>query len=230
MTWPGRTSPPPTPAAWSASPVRTISAGSIWSLNRASQCGSSFPDIGLLSNTCSGTAQSALQFSQIFGQLQGVTSVTASAGNVRPAVANTNPAAAPYPLRSASGQYPSGYKVVENGEIYQAKWFNTADDPQAQVQYAWQTPWELLGPVLPGNHAPSIPTVRAGTYPAWAISANYKTGDKVLFEGLPYQAKWANQGVSPVSAATSATSSPWKALYEVPGEPAGAAVQPTATP
>ncbi len=190
---------------------------SLWSLNRDSQCGSSFPDTGLLSNTCSGTAQSALQFSQLFGQLQGVTSVTAAAGNVQPAVANTNPGDAPYPLWSASGQYPSGYKVVENGEIYQAKWFNTGDDPQAQVQYSWQTPWELLGPVLPGNHAPSIPTVRAGTYPAWAISANYKTGDKVLFEGLPYQAKWANQGVSPASAATSAISSPWKALYKVPG-------------
>ena len=37
---------------------------SMWSLNRDSQCGSSFPEIGLLSNTCSGTAQSGLQFAQ----------------------------------------------------------------------------------------------------------------------------------------------------------------------
>jgi hypothetical protein len=36
---------------------------------------------------------------------------------------------------------------VENGEIYQAKWYNTGDDPSAQVQFAWQTPWELLGSV-----------------------------------------------------------------------------------
>jgi len=28
---------------------------------------------------------------------------------------------------------------VENGEIYQSKWYNTGDDPQAQVQYSWQT-------------------------------------------------------------------------------------------
>lgn len=34
---------------------------SLWSLNRDSQCGSSFPESGLLSNTCSGTAQSGLE-------------------------------------------------------------------------------------------------------------------------------------------------------------------------
>ena len=137
---------------------------SMWSLNRDSQCGTSFPESGLLSNTCSGTAQSSLQFSQIFGQLQGVTSVSSAAGNVQPAVANTNPADAPYPQWSATGDYPLGYKVAENGEIYQAKWFNTGDDPQAQVQYSWQTPWELLGPVLSGDHAPVILRPAAGTY------------------------------------------------------------------
>jgi hypothetical protein len=50
-------------------------------------------------------------------------------GNVQPAVADTNPADAPYPLWSASASYPLGYKVVENGEIYQAKWYNSGDDP-----------------------------------------------------------------------------------------------------
>jgi len=160
---------------------------SMWSLNRDSQCGSSFPENGLLSNTCSGTAQSNLEFSQVFGQLQGVTSVTSSAGDVQPAVANTNPADAPYPQWSATGDYPFGYKVVEYGEIYQSKWFNTGDDPQAQVQYSWQTPWELLGPVLPGDHAPVISRPSAGTHPAWSISARYRVGDKVLYQGLPYE-------------------------------------------
>jgi chitinase len=192
---------------------------SMWSLNRDSQCGSSFPESGLLSNTCSGTAQSGLEFSQIFGQLQGVTSVSSSAGNVQPEVANTNPADAPYPQWSATGDYPLGYKVVENGEIYQAKWYTSGDDPQAQVQYSWQTPWELLGPVLPGDHAPVIPTPSAGTYPAWSISDSYGVGDKVLYQGLPYESKWANQGVSPQGALSDPADSPWKALYRVPGEP-----------
>jgi cellulose synthase/poly-beta-1,6-N-acetylglucosamine synthase-like glycosyltransferase/chitodextrinase len=197
---------------------------SMWSLNRDSQCGSSFPETGLLSNTCSGTAQSSLEFSQVFVQLHGVTSVTASAGNVQPAVANTNPADAPYPQWSATGDYPYGYKVVENGEIYQAKWFNTGDDPQAQVQYSWQTPWELLGPVLPGNHAPVIATPSGASYPAWSLSTQYQGGAKVLYHGLPYEAKWDNQGVSPEGATSDPVDSPWKALYGVPGEPAGTSV------
>jgi cellulose synthase/poly-beta-1,6-N-acetylglucosamine synthase-like glycosyltransferase/chitodextrinase len=203
---------------------------SMWSLNRDSQCGSSFPETGLLSNTCSGTAQSSLEFSQVFGHLHGVPSVTVSAGNVQPAVANTNPADAPYPQWSATANYPYQYKVVEDGEIYQAKWFNSGDDPQAQVQYAWQTPWELLGPVLPGDHAPVITPPSPGTYPAWSISTQYQGGDKVLYQGLPYQSKWDNQGVSPQGATTDPVDSPWKALYKVPGEPAGTSVQAPSVP
>ena len=198
---------------------------SMWSLNRDAQCGSSFPETGLLSNTCSGTAQSGMQFSQIFGQLGGTAAVTSSAGNVQPAVADTNPADAPYPQWSPVADYPLGYKVTEDGEIYQAKWFNSGDDPQAQVQDSWQTPWELLGPVLPGDHAPVIAKPPAGTYPAWSIGTRYKAGDRVLFGGLPYESKWDNQGVSPQTATSDPSGSPWEALYKIPGEPAGSQAQ-----
>jgi cellulose synthase/poly-beta-1,6-N-acetylglucosamine synthase-like glycosyltransferase/chitodextrinase len=195
---------------------------SMWSINRDSQCGSSFPETGLLSNTCSGTTQSALEFSQVFGQFQG-SAYSPGAGKIQPAVADTNPADAPYPQWSASGSYPLGYKVVENGQIYQAKWFNSGEDPAAQVQYSWQTPWELLGPVLPGDHAPQIPTLPAGTYPAWSVGTQYQAGVKVLYQGLAYQAKWVNQGVSPATESADPGGSPWKALYTIPGEPNSAA-------
>jgi chitinase len=194
---------------------------SMWSVNRDSQCGTSFPETGLLSNTCSGTAQSSLQFAQIFGQLQGSAVTAPSAGNVQPAVANTNPADSPYPQWSANADYPLGYKVTEGGEIYQAKWYNSGDDPAAQVQDSWQTPWELIGPVLPGNHGSDIARLPAGTYPAWSLTAQYQAGQKVLFNGLPYQAKWSNQGISPATQSTDASGSPWKALYSIPGEPSG---------
>jgi chitinase len=69
-------------------------------------------------------------------------------------VADTNSADAPYPQWSAAADYPLGYQVVENGEIYQAKWYTSGDDPAAQVQNPWQTPWELIGPVLPGDNGP----------------------------------------------------------------------------
>jgi chitinase len=114
--------------------------------------------------------------------------------------------------------------VAEDGEIYQAKWYNSGDDPAAQVQFAYQTPWELPGPVLPGDHGPNIRRVPAGSYPAWSIGAQYAAGDKVLYQGLPYQAKWSNEGVSPATESTDSSGSPWKALYVIPGEPTGGPV------
>jgi cellulose synthase/poly-beta-1,6-N-acetylglucosamine synthase-like glycosyltransferase/chitodextrinase len=195
---------------------------SMWSVNRDTQCGSSFSETGLLSNTCSGTAQSGLEFSQIFGQLQGNAAAAPGGAEIQPAVADTNPADAPYPLWSAGASYPLGYKVVENGEIYQAKWYNSGDDPSAQVQDSWQTPWELLGPVLPGDRAATIATLPAGTYPAWSVNTQYQAGDKVLYQGLPYEAKWINQGVSPATQSADPAGSAWKALYSIPGEPSNA--------
>jgi cellulose synthase/poly-beta-1,6-N-acetylglucosamine synthase-like glycosyltransferase/chitodextrinase len=192
---------------------------SMWSLNRDSQCGVAFPENGLRSNTCSGTAQDGGEFASIFGGLQGAALTTSSDGDVQPAVANTNPADAPYPQWSATVTYPLGWKVVSDGEIFQAKWSNSGYDPQAQVQYAWETPWELLGPVLPGDHAPSVSVPAADTFPAWSITTSYQAGAKVLFDGLPYQAKWYNTGDSPETEATDPETSPWKAMYTIPGEP-----------
>jgi cellulose synthase/poly-beta-1,6-N-acetylglucosamine synthase-like glycosyltransferase/chitodextrinase len=204
---------------------------SMWSVNRDTQCGSSYSQTGLLSNTCSGTPQAGLEFSQLFGKLQGSAVVSSSAGDVKPAVADTNPADAPFPQWSATASYPLGYKVTENGQIYQAKWFNSGDDPSAQVQDSWATPWELLGPVLPGDHAAAVSTLPAGTYPSWSVDSQYQAGDKVLYQGLPYQAKWSNQGVSPATESTDPGGSAWKALFGIPGEPSGAASgSPSATP
>jgi hypothetical protein len=41
----------------------------------------------------------------------------------------------------------------------------------------------------------------------------------VLYKGLPYQAKWNNQGVSPLTESADPSASPWKVLYQFPGEP-----------
>jgi len=70
----------------------------------------------------------------------------------------------------------------------------------------------------------------AGTYPAWSVSARYRVGDKVLYQGLPYEAKWDNQGVSPQGQSGDPTASPWKALYKIPGEPAGTSLAASPAP
>ncbi|MGO9582025.1 MAG: chitinase [Acidimicrobiales bacterium] len=191
---------------------------SMWSLNRDVQCGSTFPQIGVNSNTCSGTTQAGLQFSRIFGELAGTVPMRA-VGAATPPQPDTNPADAPFPMWSPDSAYQTGYKVVRGGYIYEAKWYNAGQDPAEQVQYSWQTPWELLGPVLPGDKAPTIATLPAGTYRGWSSTQNYTAGQDVMYNGLGYQAKWANQGASPADAIDDPAGSPWSPLYSIPGEP-----------
>jgi cellulose synthase/poly-beta-1,6-N-acetylglucosamine synthase-like glycosyltransferase/chitodextrinase len=194
---------------------------SMWSLNRDSQCGSSFAEVGLLSNTCSGTSQSSLQFADTFDRLQGQARLTrSSGGDVLPPQPDTRPADAPYPAWSPGAAYATGYKVTEDGEIYQARYYNTGQDPAAPVQFSYQSPWELLGPVLPGDHAPVLPKLPVGTYPAWSLRTLYQQGARVLFQGLPYRAKYVNQGASPAGQAANPSGSPWQPLFTIPGEPA----------
>ncbi len=191
---------------------------SIWSLNRDSQCGSAFAEVGVLSTSCSGAAESPLAYSHLFSStLTGRDGVGAPASTGVALAPSSAPG--PYPQWSPAVPYPPTYKVVRNGEIYQAKWFTQGQDPATVVQYPSQTPWQLIGPVLAGSHPPTTTTLPSGTYPTWSPHTTYVQGQRVLFAGLPYQAKWYNQAQSPAAAATDPTGSPWQALFTWPGEP-----------
>ena len=199
-----------------------IARVSIWSLNRDQPCGSNF-HLGVLSNTCSGTRQSSLEFSRLFGRLKGSAYVARrhqeTLLQAPPPVMNV--ANAPFPLWNGTASYSAGYKVVRNGQIYQAKWYVSAGaDPAAQYQYSWQSPWQLLGPVLKTDHAPTIPAAAAGSHPNWSEATSYAAGAEVLYQSLPYRAKWANRGSPPGAVGTQSASSPWLPLYSYPGEPA----------
>jgi cellulose synthase/poly-beta-1,6-N-acetylglucosamine synthase-like glycosyltransferase/EAL domain-containing protein (putative c-di-GMP-specific phosphodiesterase class I)/chitodextrinase len=196
---------------------RDVRRVSMWDLNRDSQCGSDFSE-DILSNVCSGTAQQQFEFSTIFGSLAGTWS-GAQPKPITPPQPDLNPAAAPYPQWSPTTPYSQGWKVVRDGYIYQAKWYNFGVDPAQQVQDPWQTPWELIGPVLPGDHAQTLKRLPAGTYPAWSPTKKYQVGAKVLYNGLPYTAKWLNQGASPAAAQSDPYNSPWQPDYTIPGEP-----------
>lgn len=197
-----------------------IARVSMWSINRDARCGAGY-GLFVLSNICSGTPQKRLAFTKVFAHLGGSVSPAGARlrSTLRAATPDTNPANAPFPEWNPSSAYVAGYKVVENGEIYQAKWYNAAQDPSAQYQYSWQSPWELLGPVLPSDHAPKLSAPPPGTYPEWSPTTNYVAGQRVLYDGLAYQAKWSNQGVEPGIAAVQQPSSPWTPLYKIPGEP-----------
>jgi chitinase len=80
------------------------------------------------------------------------------------------------------------------------------------VLNSWQTPWQLVGPVLKGEKPITQPAVPAGTYPTWTGTAIYNAGDRAIFDGIPYQAKWWTQGNSPAAASSNPDSSPWTPL------------------
>jgi len=195
---------------------------SIWSLNRDEQCGGSYAVIGVHSDVCSGTAQTSLEFTRTFAALDG--SATA-VEDVTPAVAASptvvpdDPSTSPFPLWQPNRPYETGYKVVRGGNVYQAKWYSQGQDPAAQSSDPSQSPWQLIGPVLPGESPAPLPTVAPGTYPSWSSTRTYRTGDRVLYHRLPYEARWYNVGTSPGAQDADPASSPWKPLFDVAGEP-----------
>ena len=128
---------------------------------------------------------------------------------------------ASYPAWSTTVPYPAGYLVERSGDVYKAKWWNKGDDPAQAAAEPWDTPWTLVGPVAPGTQAWVPPTLPAGTYPAWSVTTTYVAGQDVLFNGVPFQSKWWNNGDSPAGEAADPSGSPWKPLFTVPGEPAG---------
>ncbi len=193
---------------------------SIWSENRDVACGGNYLNLRIVSNSCSGVTQSPFEFSSLLKKsFSG--SFTRSSGLITASDVSSNfysqpdnPATSPYQIWSPSNAYLEGTKVVWHHNVYQAKWWTQGDVPDNPVLQTWQTPWQLIGPVLPGEKPISQPTLPAGTYPDWSGSSVYNTNDRVLFNGVPYQAKWWNQGDSPAAASSNPDSSPWAPLTQ----------------
>ena len=191
---------------------------SMWSANRDIACGSNYVDVKVVSDSCSGVNQDKQGFAAALGAgFKGDLSL--SAGVVTTADPSTvqtsdNPATSPYQIWSASGTYLEGTKVVWHHNVYQAKWWTQGDLPDSPVLQSWQTPWNLIGPVLPGEKPIPQATLPAGTYPNWSGTASYNADQRVLFNGVPYQAKWWNKGESPAAASSNADGSPWAPLTQ----------------
>ena len=197
---------------------------SMWSLNRDIQCGSQFARVGVHSNVCSGTTQTPLEFSKVLGSLKGSVPVNTPEASASPSgrgggggVVVDDPAHVPFPIWNPTASYPTGYKVVRQGYVYQSKWYNTGVDPAADATSA--SPWQVVGPVLATDRPPVIPTLAPGTYPAWSSTTAYQQGEKVLRDGLPYKAKYYTKGDDPSAVLENPAGSPWQALYTIPGEP-----------
>jgi chitinase len=193
---------------------------SMWSANRDILCGSNFVNLRAVSDSCSGVEQKDGEFAQTLGaSFTGTISQNSSAITVSGAAPKQDeivddPAHSPYQIWDKNGVYLQGTKVVWRKNVYQSKWWTQGEMPDNPVLQAYQSPWELIGPVLPNDKPVPVPTLPFGTYPEWSGVSIYNAGQRVLFSGIPYQAKWWTQGDSPAAASSNQNSSPWIALTQ----------------
>ncbi|KQO65094.1 glycosyl hydrolase family 18 [Curtobacterium sp. Leaf261] len=192
---------------------------SMWSLNRDTTCGSNYVNLSRVSDSCSGVDQGALLYANVLGKgfsgklVDAATTVTTAEPSAT-TVPTDDPSTSPYQIWDADGSYLEGTKVVWHHDVYVAKWWTSGDLPDDPVLSSYETPWSLVGPVLPGEKPVKAVTLPAGTYPAWSGTATYDTADRVLFGGVPYQAKWWNTGNSPEASTSDPDGSPWVKLKD----------------
>lgn len=192
---------------------------SMWSANRDVPCGDNYVDLKLVSDSCSGVKDAKGSFSSALsknyeGDFTQNSAVVTEAEKTVESPKVDDPEKSPYQIWKENGAYPKGVKVVWHGNVYEAKWWTKNDVPDNPVLQSWETPWQLIGPVLPGDKPIEQPTLPTGTYPNWSGTVIYNGGDRVLFEGVPFQAKWWNQGESPAASASNPDSSPWLPLTQ----------------
>ena len=192
---------------------------SMWSANRDTACGDNYVNVKVVSDSCSGVSQDKQEYAKTISKdFEGTISL--NSGNVTESEAEVeaeivdDPATSPYQIWNENGTYLEGTKVVWRRNVYEAKWWTQGDVPDNPVLEAWQTPWKLIGPVLPGEKPIKQATLPDGTYPEWSGETPYDTAVRVLFKGVPYQAKWWNKGESPEAASSNPDSSPWVPLTQ----------------
>ena len=96
----------------------------------------------------------------------------------------------------------AGYKVVWQGEIYQANWWSQGTAPgSTAADSTTSDPWLLIGPVPSGSQTYQPELLASADQAAWSPTTVYHQGQRVSFRGLPYQARWYTKGDQPLDAA-----------------------------
>lgn len=202
---------------------RGIGFVSMWSLNRDATCVAPVPvETTVVQNFCSGVDQMGRSFADILAAdlplpvRPGAADVAVGKGRGQGQVLAPNeivddPATSPYPIWDPLGTYPGGTKVVWRKNVYEARYWNTGVAPDTPVANPYDTPWTLVGPVLPGDKPAPLPTLPPDTYPQWDPEESYVAGDRVQLGDVPYQAKWWTQGDKPGTSVPGG--SPWVLIF-----------------
>ena len=206
---------------------------SLWSLNRDRACSGNYPDVTIVSDSCSGVDQADSAFSTTLGaaldgapQADPTTTSTTTAPSLDPtATPSDDPGKSPYQIWTEDGVYQGGDRVVWHHNVYSARWWTSGELPDDPTIGESASAWLLIGPVLPGETPEPTPTVPAGTYPEWQPEIPYDKGARVRFEKIAYVALWWSQGDPPDGPSTADSPSPWRLL--TPAEVAAASTTPT---
>ncbi|WP_434995669.1 chitinase [Arthrobacter sp. Ld5] len=195
---------------------RGVGRMSMWSLNRDATCSENYADTTVVSDSCSGIDQQGLLFAPVLGaDFEGRAATLADepvAEETPEALVEDDPETSPYPIWSDVGTYREDDRVVWQGNVYVAKYWTQGDLPNDPVLQAEETPWTLLGPVLPDERPVPAVTAPADLYPEWDPKKVYERGDRILVEGRVYEAKWWSQSDSPEAAVQGSDASPWQKL------------------
>lgn len=185
---------------------------SMWSMNRDATCGPNYPDITRVSNSCSGVDQKGQLFSTVLGDglKNPLVEVSATAQpTVKESLPVDDPKTSPYPIWNSLAVYVVGDRIVWHGNVYEAKWWTQDEVPDNPVAIEGAVPWKLIGPVLPGDKPAVQVAVPAGTYPLWDEADTYLKGQRVMFEGRIFEAKWWTRQDSPLAAMQGSPNSAW---------------------
>lgn len=192
---------------------------SMWSANRDLPCGENYVNIKLVSDACSGVSDKkqaySLELSNGFkGNFSQNSMLITTEDSDTKVHEIDDPNKSPYQVWEESATYLEGVKVVWHGNVYESKWWTRGDLPDNPVLQSWETPWQLIGPVLDGEQPVEQLKLPKGTYPDWSGSEEYDAGELILFNDVPYRAKWWNQGESPGQSSSNTDASPWIALSQ----------------
>lgn len=187
---------------------------SMWSLNRDRTCGANYPNTQIVSDSCSGIDQGGQTFAAMLSSgFDGRASATPAATERPVAIVEDDPETSPYPVWSEDLAYSTGVRVVWHSNVYAAKWWTRGGaEPDDPTLDGTATAWTLVGPVLAVDEPFTLPTAAPGTYPDWSGAQTYVAGDKVLYKGTPYVAKWWTQGEDPSLGVTDHDRSPWELI------------------
>lgn len=195
----------------------------MWSLNRDSTCSAPLPTVmTTVQVDCSGIDQEGVSFAETLAldiadavnpnddadrATPTPTPLAIQPSPVGPVQVVDDPKSSPYPIWEPLGTYPAGTKIVWRKTVYEAKFWTQGFTPDTTTGDPNDSPWTLLGPVLPGDKPAPLPTLPAGSYPDWDPEEIYTAGGRVLNDGVPYEAKWWTRDQEPGVAVEGG--SPW---------------------